>query len=107
MTALFANLPRIPRASAAVASPVEHLLENSTLRLSLSAAQRQELQSLNQELNPQLQAEALLDFGRRLEREENFGAAIEVYSTLVGAEYQPLRNRARTKLNALLGTGPW
>ncbi|MCE9626148.1 MAG: hypothetical protein K8R69_11985 [Deltaproteobacteria bacterium] len=70
------------------------------------ASDREEWNSLSQETDPQLRSEAMLQFARRQEESDHFDTAAAVYGSLLEtAPEAGMRERARGRLDAMLGRG--
>lgn len=83
-------------------------LLSSASRARLDAAARAEIQSLQQETDPALAAEAWLAFAGRQERAGRLETAAEIYTAVAGAQQvEPLRSNAQARLEAILGGGPF
>jgi len=103
----FARIPSTQSAfsSAAIVASLSAIPENSLKNL--DAPFQAELSSLATETDPEMFWEGLLVFADRLEKAEQAGPAMEIYSFLGQEEgvFPGVRGRARERLEALLGQG--
>jgi len=83
-------------------------MNTGPLEAKLSATVAAELRALQQESDPALYQEGLYRFAFRLEQEDRFEAAAEIYGNLSeSSENGAFSSRARQRLQALQGQGPF